>query len=121
MRTLDGNFAWGQIGGESDASAHAILADCIQKGELTPDEEIAMYEHIRLTSRNGENRKLMPSKDHSTKKKMLQNFLQFPRAILGSSECSPQSFLGENSRSVSEPWRSAALRQLKAHLSSERL
>jgi hypothetical protein len=50
MRTLKGNFAWGQIGGESDALANAILADCFQKGELTPDEEIAMYEYIRLSS-----------------------------------------------------------------------
>jgi hypothetical protein len=46
MRTLDGNFEWGQVGGESNALAHAILADCFQKGELTADEEIAMYEHI---------------------------------------------------------------------------
>ena len=35
-----------EIFGESNALAHAILADCFQKGELTADEEIAMYEHI---------------------------------------------------------------------------
>ena len=47
MRTLEGNFEWGQIGGESNALAHAILADCFQKGELTPKEEIGMYGAFR--------------------------------------------------------------------------
>jgi serine/threonine protein kinase len=34
---------------------------------------VVLYQLIRLTSRNGKNRTLRPSKDHSTKKKTLQN------------------------------------------------